>query len=126
MKNGMGEYRNEVSSHATRARARLQALDTSPWRIEAALGMVLRSIRDQGYVPSWGKRPAALRAAMRIARLSYANGSWYPGSGYEEHVKAAGFDPVSGRITDYERFYEVQEAYESDRNARRQKRLARQ
>jgi hypothetical protein len=116
-----------VGPYAARAREHLKhsAQEIPASRIESALGFVLRYIREEGAVPSWGCRPPALRMAMKIAHLSWVEGSWYAPDGYRDYVTACGIDPVSGRITDYERFYQVQEAYDTARNARRAKRLAR-
>jgi len=113
MKKGMGEPGNEMSSHAAHTRPRTRHEDSLAWQTESAMGFVLRSLREDGRVPRWGLCPRGLRRALRIARLRAGRLEWWSEHDPLPFVTAAGLDPVSGKIVDYELFYAHMEAYKA-------------
>lgn len=90
-------------------------------QLEAALGFVLSAIRERGELPRLPKR--VWSEAVRIARLgATARGGWRPSTHLALYLEAAGLDPVTGRIVDYEKFYAHREAW-AERKAKRRKKF---
>lgn len=90
-------------------------------QIETALRFVLWALRERGEIPRVSKR--AWSEAIRIARSgATARWGWRPVKNLALYLEAAGFDPVTGRIVDYEKFYAHREAW-AERKSKRRKKL---
>lgn len=88
-------------------------------QVEAAVGMTAREIRARGGVMPAPSRHATW-LARRVLRLNCNMGLAEGRVPMNEALELAGFDPVSLRVVDYDRFYDWMERHGTRR--RRKKR----